>query len=113
MLQHDCPTNQLETLRGWAWARGRTDVILLLDVHEFGWDFTSFQRHGDLGCFAELIPRLSTDIELTEQVTRLALAGGSSAEITTLSQRIEPWLRQLCVQLADRLSAAGIAAVTT
>jgi hypothetical protein len=109
MLAHDCPTNQLEALREWAWARGRTDVVLRLDVHELGWHFISSRRHDDLECFAELIPRLSADTGLTEQVTRLALAGGSPAEMTTLSWCIEPWLRPLCVELADWLSAVGIA----
>lgn len=108
MLLHECPTDRLEELRDWAWARGRTDVVLLLDVHEGGWNFARFRSHADLACFAELVPGLWTDLELTQQVTRLALGGGSPAEMNALSQRIEPRLRRLCTQLADHLSAAGI-----
>lgn len=103
-LVHDrCPHTQPEliALRDWAWERGRTDLVLTLDLHARGWAFQAEPSAGNLRRLAAIIP---VHDRLEARLRRLATTGGSQREAIELSSALRGWCESSCGQVDVALS---------
>jgi hypothetical protein len=103
-----CPHDERELadLREWAWARGRTDVVLALDRHARGWAFLDESSRRNL---LRLVAVMPAQTGLPERLRRLAAAGGAAGEAAALAEALPGWCRERCrdVDAALREQATG------
>src|SRR5262249_27723648 len=94
----------LERLRAWAWDRGRTDVILDLDLHACAWEFQRCHSRASLVRLAAVLPSGTLTDGLAEAVHHHADSGHSRVSIEALHRCLAEWCPRLCRQLAADLS---------
>jgi hypothetical protein len=101
-----CPGDPdlLNRLRTWAWERGRTDVVLDLDLHAGAWAFQQSPSRANLVRLAAVLPCGGLGAELEIQIRHLVGAGSDDLDARTLRQSLGTWSTQLCQRLADDLS---------
>ncbi len=84
---------ELTALREWAWERGRTDLVLTLDLHSRGWAFQADPSPGNLRRLAAIIPPRG---RLEARLRRVATTGGSPREAIELSCALRGWCESSC-----------------
>jgi hypothetical protein len=105
-MQHDaCPADPalLDRLRTWAWERGRTDVILDLDLHAGAWAFQLSPTRANLVRLAAVLPSGGLGTDLEKEIRHLVGAGSSDLNTKTLQQALGNWSARLCQRLAADL----------
>jgi hypothetical protein len=106
-MQHDaCPADAalLDRLRTWAWERGRTDVILDLDLHAGAWAFQLSPTRANLVRLAAVLPSGGLGADLEQEIRHLVGAGSSDLHTQTLQKALGNWSARLCQRLADDLA---------
>lgn len=88
---HDPAT--LATLREWAWTRGRTDIVLTLDLHARVWAFRLEPTRAHLRELESIAP---SDHELRGRLHELAIAGATPPKTVTLSVALGRWCESSC-----------------
>ncbi|HEV2376702.1 MAG TPA: hypothetical protein VGS19_31575 [Streptosporangiaceae bacterium] len=94
----------LERLRTWAWDRGRTDVILDLDLHACAWEFQRCCSRQTLVRLAAVLPGGALADGLEHEVRRYVDSGQSHMDVAALHRSLWDWCTQLCQRLAADLS---------
>ena len=105
-MQHDaCPADAalLDRLRTWAWERGRTDVILDLDLHAGAWAFQLSPTRANLVRLAAVLPSGGLGADLEQEIRHLVGAGSSDLHTQTLQKALGNWSARLCQRLAADL----------
>jgi hypothetical protein len=114
MLHDACPADpaSLDHLRTWAWERGRTDVVLDLDLHAGAWAFQQTPSRANLVRLAAVLPNGGLGTDLEQEIRHLVGAGSSDLHARTLQQSLGNWSAKLCQRLMADLSemARGSAA---
>ncbi len=106
MLHDACPADPalLDRLRTWAWERGRTDVILHLDLHAGAWAFQQTPSRANMVRLAAVLPNGGLGADLEKEIRHLVGAGSSDLHAKTLQQSLGNWSAKLCQRLAADLS---------
>lgn len=106
MHDNACPDDPdlLNRLRTWAWERGRTDVVLDLDLHAGAWAFQQTPSRANVVRLAAVLPTGGLGADLEEEIRHLVGAGSNDFHTKTLQQALGPWSVQLCQRLAADLS---------
>jgi hypothetical protein len=110
MLSESCSHDpaQLAALRDRAWAGGRTDIVLDLDLHDSLWAFDARSDRAHLVRLAALLPAGHLDHSLTERICRLASTGSAGLDLDDLRPALRPWCRCLCGRISVHLSAGPL-----
>jgi hypothetical protein len=95
---------QLDRLRTWAWERGRTDVILDLDLHASAWAFQQTPSRANLVRLAAVLPNGGLGAEVEKEIRHLVGAGSNDLHTRDLQESLSNWSAQLCQRLAADLS---------
>lgn len=111
-MTHPCSRDAqlIDALREWAWERGRTDIVLDLDLHATAWAFHGHPSRDNLVALSAVIPRDGAPAELARETRRLALAGGREDDFAVLRAAVGRWCPHLCLRVAAGLremAAAG------
>lgn len=93
----------IDALRDWAWERGRTDIVLDLDLHATAWAFHRRPSRENLVAFSAVIPRGGAPVELARDTRHLALAGGGEDEVARLAAAVGRWCPHLCRRITAEL----------
>src|SRR5215472_7456794 len=106
MVHDACPADpaSLDRLRTWAWERGRTDVILDLDLHAGAWAFQQTPSRANLVRLAAVLPSGGLGADLEKEIRHLVGAGSNDLNAKTLQQSLGTWSAQLCQRLASDLT---------
>jgi hypothetical protein len=110
-MQHDaCPADPalLDRLRTWAWERGRTDVILDLDLHAGAWAFQLNPSRANLVRLSAVLPSGGLGADLEMEIRHLVGAGSSDLHAQTLQQSLVNWSAKLCQRLTADLSEMAV-----
>jgi hypothetical protein len=110
-MQHTaCPADpaQLDHLRTWAWERGRTDVILDLDLHAGAWAFQQSPSRANMVRLAAVLPTGGLGASLEQEIRHLVGAGSSDLLVKTLQESLSNWSTQLCQRLTADLSEMAV-----
>jgi hypothetical protein len=92
---------RIDALRGWAWERGRTDIVFDLDLHASAWAFQDNPTRPNLVRLSAILPRDRTDGELAATLRQMAVAGCHADDLGCLQQA----LRARCPELCTRVTA--------
>jgi hypothetical protein len=93
---------RIDALRDWAWERGRTDIVLDLDLHASAWAFQNNPTQPHLARLAALLPRDHADGGLAATLRQAAVTGCQAGDLDCLQQALHAWCPQLCTRvLAD------------
>ena len=105
MLHHACPADPalLDRLRTWGWERGRTDVILDLDLHAGAWAFQLTPSRANLVRLAAVLPSGGIGADLEKEIRHLVGAGSSDLHAKTLQESLSNWSAKLCQRLTADL----------
>jgi hypothetical protein len=106
MHHNGCPGDPglLDRLRTWAWERGRTDVVLDLDLHAGAWAFQQSPSRANLVRLAAVLPSGGLGAGLEKEIRHLVGAGADDLHAKTLQQSLSTWSAHLCQRLADDLN---------
>jgi len=106
MHHNACPDDPdvLNRLRTWAWERGRTDVVLDLDLHAGAWAFQQAPSRANLVRLAAVLPSGGLGADLEKEIRHLVGAGSNDLHAKTLQQSLGTWSIQLCQRLAGDLN---------
>jgi len=112
MLHDACPADpaSLDRLRTWAWERGRTDVILDLDLHAGAWAFQQTPSRANLVRLAAVLPNGGLGAGLEKEIRHLVGAGSSDLHTKTLQQSLGNWSAKLCQRLVADLGEMAVEA---
>jgi hypothetical protein len=94
---------RIDALREWAWERGRTDIVLDLDLHASAWAFHDNPTQPNLARLAAILPRDHTGGEPAATLHRLAAAGCHTDDLDCLQQALQTWCPQLCTRVTADL----------
>lgn len=97
-----CPHHDpsLEVLRAWAWERGRTDIVLDLDLHDSAWAFQNAPTRVNLVKLAATLPAGQLSGAMEERIRRVADTGTSPEETAALRLELRAWSEHLCLRVA-------------
>ncbi|GEM_PF-4908442 len=100
----------LAKLRDWAWERGRTDIILDLDLHAAVQEFRCSPRWLNLVHLAAVLPSGAGPAPV-EEIRHLAAHGADDAACTALAADLAPWFhsvgQRLSADLSEMAAASG------
>jgi hypothetical protein len=96
--------SRLDALRRWAWERGRTDIVLDLDLHANAWGFAETPTRASLVRLAAALPAGEIDGLLEQQIHRVAGARGSDADTAPVQEALRRWSSALCLRVAADLN---------
>ncbi|HUZ19339.1 MAG TPA: hypothetical protein VMU75_02070 [Acidimicrobiales bacterium] len=100
---HQPDAAALARLRDWAWERGRTDIVLDLDLHAAIQEFRCSPRWLNLVHLATVLPS-GTGPAPVEEIRHLAAHGADDAACAALAAGLEPWSHSVRQRLAADLS---------
>jgi len=106
----DHAPSDLDGLRTWAWERGRTDIVLDLDLHEAAWGFHRTGDRAQLARLSELLVPHPARSPLDAEIHRLAAGGPDPGDRHALRAALLPWCGDLCTRVAadlDEVPGAG------
>jgi len=93
---------RIDALRDWAWERGRTDIVLDLDLHASAWAFQDNPTQPNLARLSALLPRDHPDGGLAATLRQAAFTGCRAGDLDCLQQALQAWCPHLCTRvLAD------------
>jgi hypothetical protein len=109
MDDETCPHDpaELAQLRDWAWSRGRTDVVLDLDLHAGAWLFQSAPSRANLVRLAALFPEGTLPPDLEGVIRDLVAQGGDPRQLAAVQTRLRTWSAGLCHAVAADLSESA------
>jgi hypothetical protein len=90
----------LRALREWAWARGRTDIVLDLDVHDSVEAFLEHPSWARLVHVDVVVPSGFLPQPLRERVRELAVRGTPYTNCTEVREPLADWFRLRSHRLA-------------
>ncbi|MHB1584255.1 MAG: hypothetical protein ACYCU7_06370 [Acidimicrobiales bacterium] len=101
----ECPhdDDELDALRRWAWARGRTDVVKDLDLHASAWSFLEEPDRSRLLRLAAVLPTGDAGRQVEGRVLRLVEGVAPTAEMHRLRADLVDWCQRLCGRIAADL----------
>jgi hypothetical protein len=94
---------RIDALRDWAWQRGRTDIVLDLDLHASAWAFQDDPTRPNLARLAAILPRDHDGSELAAIVHRAAVTGCRAGDRDCLQKALQAWYPQLCARITADL----------
>ena len=94
---------RIDALREWAWDRGRTDIVLDLDLHASAWAFRDNPTRPNLVRLSAVLPADHTGGEPAAALHRLAVAGCHADDLDCLQQALQVWCPQLCTRITAGL----------
>lgn len=105
MDERSCPHNphELDSLRTWAWLRGRTDIVRDLDLHAAAWALLASPDRTTLTRLAAVLPTGDAGRTVNEMVSRLVDAVQPAADLRRLRGDLGGWCHRLCVRVAAGL----------
>ena len=95
--------DRVDALRDWAWERGRTDIVLDLDLHARAWAFQDDPTQPNLARLAAILPQDHPGGELAAILRRAAVAGCRAGDLGCLQKVLQPWCPQLCARITADL----------
>jgi hypothetical protein len=98
---------RIDALRDWAWDRGRTDIVLDLDLHASAWAFQDNPTRPNLARLSAILPRDHTDGELAATLRQMAAAGCHADDLDCLQQALRAWCPELCTRVTADLHEMG------
>ena len=110
MHHNACPDDPdlLNRLRTWAWERGRTDVVLDLDLHAGAWAFQQTPSRANLVRLAAVLPNGGLGAGLEHEIRHLVGAGSCDLHTKTLQQSLGNWSAKLCQRLVADLGEMAV-----
>ena len=94
---------RIDALRDWAWERGRTDIVLDLDLHASAWAFQDNPTRPNLARLAAILPRDHARGELAATLRRAAVTGCQAGDLGCLREALQAWCPQLCARITADL----------
>lgn len=106
MEDEPCPhdAGYLSDLRSWAWSRGRTDVVLDLDLHDSAWTFHVEPSRANLVRLAAVLPSGKLDATIERHIRQLVAQGAGQPELTEVKSALRAWCDRLCLAVAADFS---------
>jgi hypothetical protein len=98
-----CDASRLDALRSWAWDRGRTDVVLVLDLHSRARALLEQQTRHRAIRLAEMLPGGGSPADLGAYLDAWAVTGRIPADHPRLVRMLSRWLEQLCLAVDEGL----------
>jgi hypothetical protein len=94
---------RIDALRDWAWDRGRTDIVLDLDLHASAWAFQGNPTRPNLVRLSAILPSEHASGELAATLRRIAAAGCQTDDLGCLQKALRTWCPQLCTRVTAGL----------
>jgi hypothetical protein len=94
---------RIDALRGWAWDRGRTDIVLDLDLHASAWAFQDNPTRPNLVRLSAILPRDHAGREPATTVRQLAVTGCHADDLGCLQEALRSWCPDLCARVTADL----------
>jgi hypothetical protein len=94
---------RIDALRDWAWERGRTDIVLDLDLHASAWAFQDNPTQPNLARLAAVLPRDHGGGEQAAILRRAAVTGCRASDLGCLQEALQAWCPQLCARITTDL----------
>jgi hypothetical protein len=93
----------LDALRDWAWERGRTDIVLDLDLHASAWAFHDNPSRPNLVRLSAILPRDHLGGDLATTLRRVGVAGCQADDLGCLQKALQAWCPKLCARVTADL----------
>jgi hypothetical protein len=94
---------RIDALRDWAWERGRTDIVLDLDLHASAWAFQDNPTRPNLVRLAAILPRDHADGEQAATLRQAAVTGCRADDLGCFQEALQAWCPQLCARVTADL----------
>lgn len=90
---------RIAALRDWAWERGRTDIVLDLDLHASAWAFHDNPTRSYLARLSAIFPSAHASGELAAALRRMAATGCQADDLRCLQTALHAWCPELCTRV--------------
>ena len=94
---------RIDALRDWAWERGRTDIVLDLDLHASAWAFQDNPTQPSLARLSAILPSDHAGGEPAATLRQMAVTGCRADDLDCLQQALRAWCLRLCARLTADL----------
>jgi hypothetical protein len=90
---------RIDALRDWAWDRGRTDIVLDLDLHASAWAFQDKPTRPNLVRLSAILHGDHAGGELPATLRRMAVTGCQADDLRCLHEALRAWSPELCLRV--------------
>ena len=94
---------RIDALRDWAWDRGRTDIVLDLDLHSSAWAFQDNPTRPNLARLSAMLPRDHVGREPAATLRQMAVTGCHANDLNCLQEALRAWCPDLCARVTADL----------
>jgi len=94
---------RIDALRDWAWERGRTDIVLDLDLHASAWAFQDNPTQPSLARLSAILPSEHAGGEPAATLRQMAVTRCHADDLNCLQQTLRAWCPELCARVTADL----------